>query len=44
MNSIFGPPTNLAITPNGQLALVADSVEWTADGSGWKSGPDHSCM
>jgi len=22
-NSIFGPPTNLAITPNGQLALVA---------------------
>ena len=38
-NSIFGPPTNLAITPNGQLALVADSVEYTADGSGWKSGP-----
>ena len=40
-NSIFGPPTNLAITPNGQLALVADSVEYTADGSGWKSGPDN---
>ena len=38
-NSIFGPPTNLAITPNGQLALVADSVEYTADGAGWKSGP-----
>ena len=38
-NSIFGPPTNLAITPNGQLALVADSVEYTADGPGWKSGP-----
>ena len=44
-NSIFGPPTNLAITPNGQLALVADSVEYTADGTGWKSGPDQSsCM
>lgn len=38
-NSIFGPPTNLAITPNGQLALVANSVEYAADGAGWKSGP-----
>jgi DNA-binding beta-propeller fold protein YncE len=25
-NSIVGPPTNLAITPNGELALVANSV------------------
>ena len=40
MNSIFGPPTNLAITPNGQLALVANSVDWQADGPGWKSVPD----
>lgn len=40
MNSIFGPPTNLAITPNGQLALVANSVDWVADGAGWKSAPD----
>jgi DNA-binding beta-propeller fold protein YncE len=40
-NSIFGPPTNLAITPNGQLALVANSVEWVADGAGWKSAPDN---
>ncbi len=40
MNSIFGPPTNLAITPNGQLALVANSVDWVADGAGWKSVPD----
>jgi len=40
-NSIFGPPTNLAITPNGQLALVADSVEYAADGAGWKSGPNN---
>ena len=31
MNSIFGPPTNLAITPNGQLALVANSMDWVAD-------------
>lgn len=40
MNSIFGPPTNLAITPNGQLALVANSMDWQADGAGWKSVPD----
>jgi DNA-binding beta-propeller fold protein YncE len=40
MNSIFGPPTNLAITPNGQLALVANSMDWVADGPGWKASPD----
>jgi DNA-binding beta-propeller fold protein YncE len=40
-NSVFGPPTNLAITPNGQLALVASSVDWVADGPGWKSAPDN---
>jgi len=40
MNSIFGPPTNLAITPNGQLGLVANSMEWVADGPGWKASPD----
>ena len=40
-NSIFGPPTNLAITPNGQLALVANSVDWVADGLGWKSAPEN---
>ena len=40
MNSIFGPPTNLGITPNGQLALVANSVDWVADGANWKSAPD----
>lgn len=41
MNSIFGPPTNLAITPNGELALVANSVDWVADGANWKSVPDN---
>jgi DNA-binding beta-propeller fold protein YncE len=41
MNSIFGPPTNLAITPNGQLALVANSMDWVADGAGWKAVPDN---
>lgn len=41
MNSIFGPPTNLAITPNGQLALVANSMDWVAEGPGWKPSPDN---
>ena len=42
MNSIFGPPTNLAITPNGQLALVANSMDWVQDGSAWKPRPTTS--
>jgi DNA-binding beta-propeller fold protein YncE len=39
MNSIFGPPTNLQITPDGKLALVANSMDQVADGSGWKAVP-----
>lgn len=41
MNSVFGPPTNLAITPNGQLALVANSMDQVADGPNWKPSPDN---
>ena len=41
MNSIFGPPTNLAITPNGQIALVANSMDWAQDGGTWKPAPDN---
>jgi DNA-binding beta-propeller fold protein YncE len=41
MNSIFGPPTNLAITPNGQLALVANSMDWVQEGAAWKPAPDN---
>ena len=40
MNSIFGPPVNLAITPDERLAIVANSVDWIQDGTGWKPGPD----
>src|SRR5690349_21978458 len=36
MNSIFGPPTNLAITPDGKLAVVANSMDWVKDGENWK--------
>jgi DNA-binding beta-propeller fold protein YncE len=41
MNTIFGPPTNLQITPDGKLALVANSMDWVADGDGWKPSPDN---
>jgi len=41
MNSIFGPPTNLAITPDESLALVANSMDWQQDGSSWKPVPDN---
>jgi DNA-binding beta-propeller fold protein YncE len=41
MNSIFGPPTNLAITPDQGLALVANSMDWQKDGPGWKPVPDN---
>src|SRR5512140_2380441 len=39
MNSVFGPPTNLAITPDGSLALVANSMDWVQDGGAWKGAP-----
>jgi DNA-binding beta-propeller fold protein YncE len=40
MNSIVGPPVNLAITPDERLAIVANSVDWIADGASWKPQPD----
>ncbi len=40
MNTIAGPPTNLAITPNNRLALIANSLDWVADGPSWKGVPD----
>jgi DNA-binding beta-propeller fold protein YncE len=40
MNSVMGPPTNLAITPDNKLALIANSVQWNQDGETWKSDPD----
>src|SRR6516162_8440740 len=40
-NSIFGPPTNVAVSPNGEIALVANSVTQTKDGEKWKPVPDN---
>ncbi len=35
-NSVIGPPSNVAITPDGQLALVADSIAANpADAAKW---------
>src|SRR5215467_6964449 len=39
-NSIIGPPTNLAITPDNKLALVANSVDVAKDGDNLKTVPD----
>ena len=38
-NSIVGPPTNLAISPNGAIALVADSMTVTQENGVNKAGP-----
>jgi DNA-binding beta-propeller fold protein YncE len=40
-NSIVGPPVNLAITPDGSLALVADSVDVVKEGEILKQVPDN---
>lgn len=40
MNSLLGPPTNLHITPDGKLGLVANSVVNTPDANGYKVSPD----
>src|SRR5262245_54709001 len=39
-NSLLGPPTNLQITPDGKLGLVANSVVQAQDGTAWKPMPD----
>lgn len=38
-NSVIGPPTNVAITPDGNLGLVADSVTTAQDGEKLKAAP-----
>jgi DNA-binding beta-propeller fold protein YncE len=41
MNSVVGPPTNLAMTPAGDMALVADSLEPIVQGWGHRLEPDN---
>jgi len=40
-NSLLGPPTNLQITPDGKLGLIANSVVHVQDGNAWKPVPDN---
>jgi DNA-binding beta-propeller fold protein YncE len=39
MNVVFGPPTNVAITPDRRLGLVANSMDWAQEGGAWKGAP-----
>lgn len=39
-NSVYGPPTNLQITPDGRLGLVASSVLMVREGEAWFARPD----
>ena len=41
MNSVVGPPTNLAISPAGDIALVANSLEPVVQGWGHRLEPDN---
>jgi DNA-binding beta-propeller fold protein YncE len=41
MNSIFGPPTNLAITPDEKLAIATNPMSWVQEGDAWKPAPDN---
>ena len=38
-NSILGPPTNVAVTPDQSLALIANSVTSEKTAEGWKAVP-----
>jgi len=40
-NTVIGPPTNLAVTPDESLALVANSLTYQPDGGGFKPAPDN---
>ena len=41
INSIAGPPTNLAVSPSGDLALVANSLEPVTQGWAHRLDPDN---
>ena len=41
MNSVFGPPTNLAITPDEKLALATNAMNAVREGDAWKPAPDN---
>lgn len=40
LNTVFGPPTNLQITPDGRLGLVANSIATAEKDGAWAVSPD----
>ncbi|MFC5522710.1 lactonase family protein [Polaromonas jejuensis] len=40
-NSIFGPPTNLAVAPDQRFAYITNPMAWNKDGEAWKPAPDN---
>ncbi len=42
MNSLHGPPTNLIITSDEKLALVANPVDWVQKEGAWTNVPGHT--
>jgi DNA-binding beta-propeller fold protein YncE len=40
-NSLIGPPTNVAVTPDQRLALISNALNWVRDADKWKSEPDN---
>ncbi|MCJ2035608.1 YncE family protein [Methylobacterium sp. J-068] len=40
-NSVYGPPTNLRVTPDGRLGLVASSVLMRQEGTAWYAQADN---
>lgn len=41
INSVVGPPTNLAVTPSGDMALIANSLAPVVQGWGRRLEPDN---
>ena len=41
-NTVFGPPTNLQITPDGKLGLIANSVATAEKDGTWAAAPDNT--
>jgi DNA-binding beta-propeller fold protein YncE len=39
-NTVVGPPVNMAISPSGDIALVANSIDLVQDGGALKQVPD----
>lgn len=41
-NSIFGPPSNLAVSPDQRFAYITNPMAWSQDGEAWKPAPGNT--